>query len=716
MIRSSAVLCALAGLVLLASPGAALLRAAEFHVSPSGQDDAPGTEQQPFATLERARDAVRASRSAGTAASPMTVWLHGGVHRRTGPFMLTPEDSGTAQAPVTYRAAPGEQVCIDGGRTITGWRRHDQRLWVADLPEVARGEWCFREVFVNGAKRTRARSPNSGFFVVAALPEGTPKTVEYNTPCQSFGFAPGDIREDWTNLGEVEVVVYHFWTDSHLPIQSVDAARRIVTFRHKAGKVFTDDFTENGARYIVENLFEGLDAPGEWYLDRPAGRLYYYPLGGEDMTRAEVVAPFAPALLELQGSLAERRYVEHVRFEDLGFAHAEYHLPPGNSNDGQGSASVAAAVRLGAARAVEISHCQFRDLGTFAIDVLAGCEDVRLVANEIARVAAGGIRVNGGIETDPPWHRTRRIEITDNSLHDFGQDFPSAVGLLVMNAEEATVAHNDIHDGNYTGVSLGWNWGYGRSVSQQNRVEYNHIYRIGLRGLLSDMGGIYTLGVSPGTVIRHNHIHAVAANQYGGWGIYNDEGSSNLLVESNVVHHTKFAPYNIHYGRELTVRNNIFALGKLEQVSRSRTDLHKSVFFENNIIYWREGELFSTNWNEEPYAFRVYGSVRPPVTETSNFDCDWNLYFNPARKLDDLIWAKLRPAAEPPRDPAPPQPVGWAAWRERGKDRHSLYADPRFKDPEGGDFTLAPDSPAFALGFRPIDLSTVGPRVRPGPR
>jgi hypothetical protein len=523
--------------------------------------------------------------------------------------------------------------------------------------------------------------------------------VNYHKDCQSFEFKPGDIRADWRNLADVEVIVYHFWTDSHLPIQSVNAQSNLVTFAHKAGKVFTDDFTEDGARYIVENVFEGLDAPGEWYLDYHTGQLFYYPLPDEDMTKVDVVAPVSPAFLRLEGKAAERRYVEYLRFRNLEFTHSRFELPPGNSNDQQGSASVPAAITLQAARSCVFEHCRLSQLGTFAFDIMAGCSDNRLVGNEIAHVAAGGVRVNGGTDRNPPWERTRDNQITDNYLHHYGQDYPSAVGMLLMNTEGNTVAHNHIHDGGYTGISIGWVWGYGRSISQNNRIEFNHIHHIG--GLLSDMGGIYTLGVSPGTMIRNNLIHDVDANHYGGWGVYHDEGSTHLLVENNIVHHTKFAPFNIHYAKEVTVRNNIFALGRLEQLSRGRVEPHKSVFFENNIVYWREGGLLSNNWTDVPYKFH-FNPINQRGTRdvTSTFEFDWNLYFNPTKKIDEIQWAG----------------ENWAQWQARGKDRHSQYADPLFVNPDEGDFSLKPESPAFALGFQPIDMSQVGPRVETGPR
>jgi len=672
--------------------------ATDFHVASNGHDANPGTRAKPFATLERARDAIRELKQAGPLKEPVTVRLQAGTYPMAQEVRFGPEDSGTAACPITYTAAEGAAVVLDGGRRSSGWKKHDDKLWVAELPEVASGTWRFRQLYVNGQQRVRARTPNTGYLRVAGCPEGTPKTAHYHKDCQSFQFSPGDIRADWANLSDVEVIVYHFWTDSHLPIKTVDTVSNLVTFAHKAGKTFTDDFSEDGARYIVENVFEGLDAPGEWYLNRRTGQLFYFPMPGEDLARAEVVAPFSPAHLRLEGNPAERRYVEHLRFRNLTFVHSRFELPPGNSNDQQGSASVPATVTLRGARYCAFEQCRFSNLGTFAFDVMAGCEENQLIGNEIAHVAAGGIRINGGTDRTPPWERTRNNCVTDNWLHHYGRDYPSAVGMLLMHTEGNTVAHNHIHDGGYTGVSVGWVWGYTRSVSQNNRVEFNHIHHIG--GVLSDMGGIYTLGVSPGTVIRNNHIHDVDANHYGGWGIYHDEGSTHLIVENNVVHHTKFAPFNIHFAKEVTVRNNIFALGKLEQASRGRAEPHKSVFFENNIIYWREGELLTQNWKDVPYTFHAHPKDKSGTqTLTNTFEFDWNLYFNPAKKRDEIKWAGST----------------WAEWQQRGKDRHSQYADPLFTNPEQGDFTLRSESPAFALGFQRIDLSQVGPRIKTGP-
>ena len=256
------------------------LQAATFHVAPSGTDQNGGTQRKPFATLQRAQRAVRELKQSGKLDGPVTVYLHGGTYWLQEPVVFWPEDSGTASAPITYAAAPGERPVLSGGRPITGWRKFDDKLWAADLPDVKAGHWRFNQLYFGGEPRTRARIPNEGFLRVAACPEGTPKTANYHKACQTFEFKPGDIRADWSNLQDVEVIVYHFWTDSHLPIKSVDTTSNLVTFACKATKTFTDDFTEDGARYIVENVFEGLDAPGEWYLNRHTGVLFYYPKAG----------------------------------------------------------------------------------------------------------------------------------------------------------------------------------------------------------------------------------------------------------------------------------------------------------------------------------------------------------------------------------------------------------------------------------------------------
>jgi hypothetical protein len=152
------------------------------------------------------------------------------------------------------------------------------------------------------------------------------------------------------------------------------------------------------------------------------------------------------------------------------------------------------------------------------------------------------------------------IVVDDCIIQHGGRLHPSACGVVLTHTQHCAVTHCDIGDFYYTGISAGWNWGYGDTASRETLVENNHIHHLGW-AYLSDMGGFYGLGTSPGTIMRGNHVHHIASHRYGGWGLYNDEGSADTLMENNLVHDTWNAGFHQHYGYFNTVRNNIFAFG-----------------------------------------------------------------------------------------------------------------------------------------------------------
>jgi len=664
---------------------------AAFYVSPGGNDAWSGTKAEanekrsdgPFATLTAARDAIRKLKEQGPLTRPVRVLLRGGRYELAEPLVLSPEDSGTKECPIIYAACPGEKPVLSGGKRITGWKPGEGglkaggtpavRMWTAELPEAKDGKWSFRQLVVNGECRFRPRLPKEGFFFVSSL-AGVDFKVKYDTPIQKFEFKPGDIRANWTNLEDVEIVALHFWVDTHLPIESVDEAANTVTLARKSRRKLTDDYTNKGARYYVDNVFEALQTPGEWYLNRQTGVLYYLPKPGEDMSKAEVIAPRTPSLLRLEGKPEAGQFVEHVEFHGLAFSDSAWELGPKDAGDAQAAGSVPGALYAKGARHCAVRQCRLEHLGSYGLELAQGCSDNQITGNEIARLAAGGIRISGGDAAAPEKLRTGNNVVADNEIHHLGQIFHSGIGVLSQHSAGNTIAHNHIHHLYYTGISVGWVWGYRPSVSRDNKIEFNHIHDIGQK-LLSDMGGIYTLGVSPGTVVRNNLIHDVDSWGYGGWGIYTDEGSTGILIENNVVYRTKSGGFHQHYGKENTVRNNVFALAREEQIVRSREEPHISFTFEHNIVYHKEGQLLSKKWQDD------------------KFKLDYNVYFNAASKPVTF-----------------PGALGLADWQKRGFDAHSLVADPLFVDPDKGNFALKPDSPALSLGFQPIDMSGVGPR------
>lgn len=666
-----------------------------IYVSPDGNDQHTGTSpDQPLATLQQAVHLWGTMKKAGNKPSQVNILLKGGTYYLSQPVIINKDNCGSSRTEITIRSQENQKAVLNGSAKISSWKKYRDNIWMAPVPGAKEGKWIFNQLFVNGQLRTVARFPNQGYYYVTGFPDGG-EEVEFHTDSRRFQYKKGDINPSWKNIQDVRVIVYHFWTDTHLQIDNIDAAANIVTFKHPAEKRFTDDFSNEGARYIVENMFEGLDSPGEWFLDRYKGVVYYIPLPGEKMETAEVVAPVSPAFIRFEGD-ALSGMVENVKLENLSFEYSNFILPEDDANDMQASMSIPACITATGTRGITFSNCSFTNLGNYAFDLQKGCSNITITGNTMQHLAAGGFKINGGIEQDHPLQRTRNIRISDNEIAHYGEQYPSAVGILLMNAEGCYIGHNHIFDGWYTGISVGWQWGYQRSITRDNIIEYNHIHQIG-QGLLSDMGGIYTLGISPGTVIRNNLIHDVESNKYGGWGIYNDEGSSHILIENNIVYNTKYAAYNIHYAKELTVRNNIFALGRLEELNRGKAEPHLSVFFEGNIIYWKTlNDPFTGNWKDQSYTFHQNPNKGVQPTFNNNFHSDYNIFYNPMFRLDSVRFNGFT----------------WNDWQAKGKDTHSLYADPGFMDPDHFDFRLSENSPARTMGFRDIDMSEVGPRKK----
>jgi len=656
------------------------VRAVSFHISPEGSDEwsgrlvRPNSERTdgPLASLAGARDAIRRLKSQGPLAEPVRVIVAVGTYTLTEPFVLTPQDSGTKQCPISYEAAPGARPIFTGARVITGFVVDEAGLFKAHLPQVAAGKWYFEQLFVNGRRAVRARTPNKFYHYMGSTSEVPVegKQNQYRRTTVVRADALECLRDlDSRQIQDVTLTAYHKWCITRRYLTAIDTAANVIITIGEKLKSYSG--WPPNTRFHLENFRTALDAPGEWFLARN-GTLYYKPLPDEDMTRAHVVAPVVEKLAIFQGDPEAKQFVEHIRLKGLTFHHNQSLLPAGGYAPFQAAYVTEAAIMADGARDIVVSDCEIGHIATYGVWFRQGCRDCRLEHSYLHDLGAGGVRIGEGrIRSDEP-SRTSHITVDNNIIHTGGRIYTSAVGVWIGQSGDNNVTHNDIGDFFYTGLSVGWRWGYSDSLSKRNTLSFNHVHHIGW-GVLSDMGGIYTLGPSQGTVVSNNIFHDVYSYSYGGWGLYTDEGSTGIVMENNLVYNTKTGGFHQHYGKENIIRNNILAFSKLYQVQATRVEEHLSFNFQNNIVYYDSGVLLSGPWD------RV------------KINMDNNCYWDASGRDVTFIGKCL------------------ADWQKQTEhDGSSTIADPLFVDAKNFDFCLRPNSSALKIGFKPFDYSKAG--------
>ena len=663
--------------------------AGEWFVSPKGNDAAAGTKSQPFANIARASEAVRKAKQSGDN-GPHVVRLSAGTFELFEPLMFGPEDSGTTDQPVIY-IGEGAKTVISGGITLEGWRDAGNGVWVADLPKIDGRALYFEQLFVNDQRAVRSRYPNQGFLNPQEVWQDIPiseQNPQQSYTAQSIVAKDGDLdflkdipSEEWKYA---QFIVHHNWDTTRRIILDFDAEQNLLEMQGQPMKHWNPWRTTS--LYYFENVRSGFDVPGEWFYDGVNAQVLYRPLPGETLAASKFVVPrnSVNQLLLIAGDSKNNQPVHDIRFENMAFSYTDSsrrdhvmrgaNLPvevtgdlrfagPGQINPEQAAFWADAVIDIETADNICFSDCEISHIGEYGL-WLKNSHHCHIERCGMTDMGAGGIRI-GGIG------KTTNNVVDNCIIQRGGRLYACAVAVWLGNhTEDNRITHNDIGDFYYTGVSVGWTWGYNGGEVFNNIIEFNRIHDLG-QGAMGDMGGVYTLGTLHGTRVCNNVIFNVKSYTYGGWGLYPDEGSEGLLMENNLVYDTTDGSFHQHYGKNNVIRNNILANSRPHQVAVTRVEPHRSITFENNIVYWEQGTAIG------------YQSEKARV--------DWgsNLWWNASGGVD----FKGKSHKE---------------WLDMGKDVGGMVADPKFVDAANRDFRLADDSPAFQMGFVPFDFEKAG--------
>ncbi len=694
---------------------------ADFYVSTQGSDDWSGTLEipnsagtdGPFATLERARDAVRDLKK--NTSDDIVVFIREGIYTLEKTVVFGLEDSGKGESTITYAAYPGEMPVFSSGKEITGWKKVTGKL--PGLPDVADGKvWeanvSDRFLTLYDEEGMLPRAQSEGFI------------AEEKTNSKSRLHFPDEAFKNYTNMEDAEIKVrpHHAWITNMLPVESFNASEQTVKTSIDATYAMNVlHFLKETKNIWVENVIEELDKPGEWVLNTKAGKVYLWP-----RNKSAVWAPRLLEFIRVEGDIDKKGPkdvpVRNLHFRGLTFKHGERYTltkdDAGLQHDWDMFDKDNALVRFRGTENCVIEQCHFLDSGSGAIRVDLHGMDNKITGNHIEHMGGAGILICGyGPGTKDV---NKRNLVYNNEIHDIGKIYWHSPGIFLWQSGENRIANNLIHHTDYTAIILsGCMTDFfkknpnGRELTRtirrnevpeftddisledvlpylhtkDNIVEYNEIHHAMQR--LGDGNAIYIRGSGKGNHIRRNYIHHMMADMIMQAAIRTDGGQTGTYITENLIY--KATSQGILTKLDNKVENNIVA----DIIAPPR----------GYFLSVREGPLtggaIKRNIFYSLSASDTFIDELPPGKEGSSedrrgrslaramdADTDYNIYFCKPDIDKGVELIKKN--------------------QKNGVDMNSLSVDPMFVDPENGDFRFKTGSPAIEMGIVPIDLSKIG--------
>jgi hypothetical protein len=711
--------CRLAWLLILLSRLS--LGAVDFYVAPFGNDANPGTRNKPFASLERARDAVQEQKRARPRRD-YTVWLLGGVYRLTNTLVFSLEDSAEEGHTITYAAYRGEKPVFSSGLPLTGWKK-EGRLWTTALPESVKP---FRTLYDRAGRLPRARS------------RGFVPTADYRTATNYDRFTvpfPKGALKKWPNLEDVEIMIRpNFgWVLNLLPLESVDEetglARTAVPASYPMVKVRWGPPAMNkpGTAW-VENVLEALDEPGEWAVNMRERKLYLWPRDA-DAAPEGIEAPQLTELIRIEGKIDYEGPsdvpVRGLVFRGITFTRGDRwpwekeRIGSTLQHDWEMFDRPTALVRLRGAEQIRFERCRWFDSGGAGVRMDLHARSNAVTDSVFEHLGGTGILLAGyGPGTKDV---NRGTAILRNHIHHVGEILWHAPGISVWQSGENHLAHNLIHDVNYTAITVSGriNWNRQGRGDGWRTIRWNEVEKAGGAQLLPESGkrpewrlrepflhgrknlvelneihdvmqklwdgdAIYISGTGASNWIRENFIHDCLSENMCE-GIRCDDDQDETIIERNVVWRNGGLGTGITSKGKNHIINNFLVESTATFNPRGMISIEASLV-QDSII--QRNILMTRATNLPP--FFVLNIMGPPHPEIKDLRADYNLFWNSA----DRNWAMAYLSKA----------------RAQGREEHSLVAEPLFRNPEQGDFRFKHGSPAEKLGIEPLDLRKAGLR------
>ena len=685
----------------------------EIYVAPDGDDTASGSLEAPFASITRARDAVRELQDMDT-----TVYLRGGTYHIDETIVLGIEDSAPAGGSVTYAAYADEEPIISCGRQISGWSKLDEKpealplksfgnVYVVDVPEAKGGKWNFKTLY--SGEKLLPRASSDGFIPTGLCP--LPNQKYRWDDLDTLEFPKGELK-NWANLEDVEIKILptHQWLINYLPLASVDeeklVAKTAVPGTYMLGAL-KEEHWQGYPTCWVENVIDFLDAPGEWVLDTQKGKLYLWPENQADLEN--IVAPTLRELVKVEGEntpFADNdKPVTGITFKGITFTGGDRDVwtneTKGIQHDWDMYDTDNAMLRFRGAENCVVENCTFRNAGSSAFRADLYAQNIRFFGNTIRNVGGTGILFAGyGPGTKDV---NKNNEIVNNDISKCGQLWLHSPAIFIWQSGENVARNNKIHDLPYDAIVISgvrprfygisdpvkWLPDWPNFKDKRDLRENMKIIRWDEVGKPKNAAEARQYAHARNNVIKDNELHEVMQILGDGNAIYYSCGGEGNSIERNLVYNSRKAVTEIRFD-----------------------DDQEESFVTENIIFGNGIKLKHTNYIENNFLIGGQVHIRPETAVGATISrniiyasSSRDFFYNPQKKLLDLakpdynlFYCKDREKGQKLLEQV----------RKAGHEANGIFADPMFEDLKNGDLRLKADSPAFKLGIKNIDTDRIG--------